>query len=153
MIKTGYYNVTLGQNLNNIPEYKGIHLTATPVRCLGIYISKNKKERERKVVMVKSLAISQLVNVPNDIIKCINRLIYNFIWKRKDRIKRNVLIGYQEKGGINMVDVESKIKAVKAAWVSRISDSSNSKMSAIFRIYLKEIGINLQHGALDELST
>ncbi len=28
--------------------------------------------------------------------------------------------------------------------VSRISDSSNSKMSAIFRIYLKEIGINLQ---------
>ncbi len=43
-----------------------------------------------------------------------------------------------------MVDVESKIKALKAAWVSRISDSSNSRMSAIFRIYLREIGINLQ---------
>ncbi len=36
-----------------------------------------------------------------------------------------------------MVDVESKIKALRAAGVSRISDSSNSKMSAIFRIYLK----------------
>ncbi len=43
-----------------------------------------------------------------------------------------------------MVDVQSKIKALKAAKVSRISDSSNSKMSAIFSIYLKEIGINLQ---------
>ncbi len=53
--------------------------------------------------MVKSLAISQLVlnfsllNIPNDIIKHINRLIYNFIWKSKHRIKRNVLIGNQEK--------------------------------------------------------
>ncbi len=87
---------------------------------------------------MKLLAISQLVlnfsllNIPNDIIKRINRLMYNFIWKSKNRIKRNVLIGNQEKGGINMVDVESKIKALKAAWVSRISDSSNSKMSAIF---------------------
>ncbi len=101
-------------------------------------------------MVVKSLANSQLVlncsllNVPNDIIKCINRLIYNFIWKGKDRIKINVLIGNQEKGGINMVDVECKIKAHKAAWVSRISDSSNSKMSAIFRMHLKEIGIHLQ---------
>ncbi len=145
------------------------------MRCLGLY-TENKKECERfnwknkltflenlldrwkerhltiftKVVVVKSLTISQLVlnfsllNVPNDIIKRINRLIYNFIWKSKDRIKQNVLFGNQEKGGINMVDVESKIKALKAASVSRISDSSNSKMSAIFRIYLKEIGINLQ---------
>ncbi len=56
----------------------------------------------------------------------------------------NVLISNQETGGINVVDVESKIKALKEAWVSRISDSSNSKMTAIFTIYLKEIGINLQ---------
>ncbi len=43
-----------------------------------------------------------------------------------------------------MVDVESKIKALKAAWGSRILDSSNSKMCAMFRMYLKSIGINLQ---------
>ncbi len=168
--------IWLGQNPNYIPEYKGIHFTTKPVRCLGIYMGRNKKECERlnwenkltffenlldrwkerhliifgKVVVVKLLAISQhvlnfsLLNVPKDIIKRINRLIYNFIWKSKVRIKRNVLIDNQEKEGINMVDVESKIKALKAAWVSRISDSSNSKMNAKFRIYLKEIGINLQ---------
>ncbi len=45
-------------------------------------------------------------------------LIYNFVRKSKDRIKLNVLIHNQAKGGINMVDVESKIKALKAACVS-----------------------------------
>ncbi len=45
---------------------------------------------------------------------------------------------------INMVDVESKLNALKTACVSRLSDSSISKMIAICRIYLKEIGINLQ---------
>ncbi len=39
--------IWLSQNPNNIPEYKGIHFTTKPVRCLGIYIGRNKKECER----------------------------------------------------------------------------------------------------------
>ena len=43
---------------------------------------------------------------PDDFVKQINKLIYNFIWNSRDRIKRNVLINSIEKGGIGFVDVE-----------------------------------------------
>lgn len=47
-------------------------------------------------------------------------MIFNFIWKKRDRIKRNTLIGKIEKGGINIVDIESKFLAAKASWIKRI---------------------------------
>lgn len=47
-------------------------------------------------------------------------MIFNFIWKKRDRIKRNILIGKIEKGGINIVDIESKFLVVKVLWIKRI---------------------------------
>ncbi len=39
--------IWLGQNSNNIPEYKVINVTTKPVRCLCVCIGRNKKEWER----------------------------------------------------------------------------------------------------------
>ena len=57
-----------------------------------------------KVCIINSLALSKLyycasiLNFPNsENVKTINRLIFNFIWGSRDRIKRNTLIG-REKG-------------------------------------------------------
>ena len=63
---------------------------------------------------------------PDDFVKNINKLIYNFIWNSRDRIKRNVLINSIEKGGIGIVDVESKLKALKASWVKRIINKNSN---------------------------
>ena len=79
-----------------------------------------------KKCIVNTLAISKLIYVasvlpiPDDkLIKDINKLIYNFLWDSRERIKRSTLIGQISKGGIGLVDIETKMKALKAAWVPR----------------------------------
>ena len=57
--------------------------------------------------------------------KYICTLIYNFIWKKRDRIKRHTLIGSIEQGGIGINYVESKFKAAKASWISGISNKGS----------------------------
>ena len=100
---------------------------------------------------MKSLAISQLILnfsflvVPDHIVKRIQRAIFNFIWKNKDRIKRNVLIGDKNNGGINIVDVDSKIASLKSAWVSRIAANSGERWTGIFRKQLRDIGFDINH--------
>lgn len=82
-----------------------------------------------KCTVVNTLAISKLVynafilsNPDNGFFKDVTKLIFNFLWKKKDRIKRNTLIGDIEEGGIGIVDIESKFLAAKASWISRILD-------------------------------
>lgn len=43
------------------------------------------------------------------------------MWSKKDRIKRKTLIGKKNKGAINIIDPESKLKASKASWVPRLT--------------------------------
>jgi len=52
-----------------------------------------------------------VLSVPNEVVKEINKIIYNFVWNKTDRIKRNTLIGDYGNGGMQMIDVESMICA------------------------------------------
>ena len=45
-------------------------------------------------------------------LKKINRLVFNFIWNKTDRIKPNTIIGYIKDEGLGITNVESKIKAL-----------------------------------------
>ena len=80
-----------------------------------------------KCTIVNTLAISKILynasilqNPDDSFFKNVSKLIFNFIWKKRDRIKRNTLIGKVERGGIGIIDVESKFYAVKASWISRM---------------------------------
>ena len=53
-------------------------------------------------------------------IKYINKPIFSSLWSNKDRIKRNTMIGTIEQGGIGIVDIESKLKTIKASWVEKM---------------------------------
>ena len=82
-----------------------------------------------KCTIINTLAISKILynasileNPKEDFFKTVSKLIYNFIWKKRDRIKRNTLIGKIQQGGIGVVDIESKFYATKASWISRILD-------------------------------
>ena len=101
-----------------------------------------------KVQIINSLAISQLVyhftvlTIPEDIIKRIQTAIFNFIWNKKDRIKRTNIIGPKSQGGLGLVDVISKVQALKASWIPRIFNSDSSwKMFPKF--YAKRIGLDI----------
>ena len=73
-------------------------------------------------MIINTLAISIFVyqasflqNPTAGILKTVSKLIFNFLLKKRDRIKRKTLIGKLERGGINIVDIESKFLAAKAS--------------------------------------
>ena len=82
-----------------------------------------------KTCVINSLAISKLIHagsvlpIPEDsLIKKIKTSIFNSIWDKPDRFKRDTIIGNVEDGGIGLVDVELKLKAIKASWIKRLVD-------------------------------
>ena len=94
-----------------------------------------------KILIIKSLAISKfihtmsIIETPPDVLKEIEKTIYNFLWDKNERIKRKTLIGPKYMGGMGMIDIESKDKALKAGWLKRIhtknpnSDFLNMRLS------------------------
>lgn len=62
--------------------------------------------------------------------------LFNFIWDKTERIKRNTLIGNVLQGGLSFVDIECKIKALKASWVPRLTRNKGILYN-IFESYCK----------------
>ena len=68
-----------------------------------------------RCLIAKSLGISQLVhmisnvNISNDYIHAVNSAMFKFIWrKKKDKIKRKVMISDNAKGGIRAPSIDSR---------------------------------------------
>ena len=85
-----------------------------------------------KITVIKSLALHKLIYVasilPYDdlIIKTVNNLIFKFLWDgKKDKIRRTIIINKIENGGLNMIDFECQMKALKAAWIPRLYEKNN----------------------------
>ena len=83
-----------------------------------------------KITVMKSLAISKITySVTNtaeidNFTQKLNKILYSYLWDKKERIKRNTLIGKIEWGGIEMLDIQSHFIAIKTVWVKRILSSS-----------------------------
>ena len=54
------------------------------------------------------------------LIKGINKVIYSFIWKAKNKVKRSALINDIEDGGLKMLDLESMISAQRVIFVKNM---------------------------------
>ena len=67
---------------------------------------------------MKSLAISKITySVTNtaeidNFTQKLNKILYSYLWDKKERIKRNTLIGKIEWGGIEMLDIQSRVKRI-----------------------------------------
>ena len=66
-----------------------------------------------KIQIVKSFAIpkfiskASLIYVSKDLIQAVNKELYSFIWKGKDKVKRLALNNDIENRGLKMIDIES----------------------------------------------
>lgn len=67
-----------------------------------------------------------LIAVTDDLIKEIISLIYRFIWKGNDKIKRTALINDILEGGLKMLDIQSIILAQRVMLLKRFVDEENS---------------------------
>ena len=78
-----------------------------------------------RIQIVKSFAIPKvmskatLIPVSSELIKEVNKELYSFIWKGKDKVKRSALINDIEDGGLKMLNLESMISAQRVMCVKK----------------------------------
>ena len=94
-------------------------------------------------IIPKFLSKAALISVSNDLMKQINKLIYGFIWKGNDKIKRSALINDIENGGLKMLDIESMISAQRVMALKKYFADGNSSWKAILDEFLYNVGGNL----------
>jgi hypothetical protein len=87
-----------------------------------------------KVTIVNSLLVSQMlyiasvIHIPKWAITKYNTIINNFIWDNKPpKIKYTTLIAPIAQGGLNLQDLETKIKANKITWIKHLLDKNINK--------------------------
>ena len=83
-----------------------------------------------------------LLSVPEYVIVKVEQLVSHFLWYGKSRINRNCVIASTENGGLNIMDIRSKIKSLKAGWIIRWM--KNAIWSPLAESYLNKIGGNFK---------
>ena len=141
-----YLGIYFGRDKNKLQELNWINKVIKLKQIIN-----NWKVRQitifGRITIAKSLGISQILynasvlETPKQVIKTINKLLFNFIWKSKiDKVKRNTIIGNFDDGGLKMVDIESQIKALKIMWVKRICDTTNGSWKVTVKYVLHLCG-------------
>ena len=101
-----------------------------------------------KVLIIKSLGLSQLIysasilNVPEEVARTtLKTKLFSFLWKSKrDKIKRTGLYQDLERGGIRMVDIDTRFKALKLAGILRLLIPGNQSWKTVPDYYLRQFG-------------
>ena len=101
-----------------------------------------------KIQIIKSFALPKilyrltLISNKKEFIKEINTLLYSFVWKGKDKVKRAVLIGPIENGGLKMPDINSMIAAQRIICIKRYLAPNIASWKFFLDFYLKKVGGN-----------
>ena len=82
------------------------------------------------IQVIKSFVISKtlyriaLVSCKRlDFVKKINELLFSFIWKDKDKVKRAALINSMEEGGFKITDIVSMISTQRILCIKKYLDT------------------------------
>ena len=97
---------------------------------LAAYLNSDKRHLHElqpdKPLLVRVLYIknSNELEIPDYYVKEINKLSFDFIWEGKPaKIKRKTIISGISQGGLRMMDFEIMNKALKIAWIKRITEN------------------------------
>ena len=92
-----------------------------------------------KITVLKSLILSKFIHiflvlpVPENFIRKLNTLFFQFLWNNKpDKIKRATICGNYSKGGLKMVNVYQFIKSFKITWIRRIFFQTDCQWLILF---------------------
>ena len=99
-----------------------------------------------RIQIVKTFAIPMLmfragsICIDKEVIIETNKIIFNFIWKGRDKVKRTSLIGDTEDGGLKAPHLESFIKTQRIMVCKRFADNEPCGWKTILSHYLKAVG-------------
>ena len=83
-----------------------------------------------------------MITVTDDLIKEVNSLMYRFVWKGNDKIKRNALINDIEDGELKMLDIQSMILAQRVMVLKRFTNKdNNSSWKITLNYFLFQVGV------------
>ena len=71
----------------------------------------------------------------------IEKILLLFLWGKNHKVKKTVIINKCVNGGLDYTDVESKICALKAAWIPKVKNYD--VLNDIVHLYLSKIGLDL----------
>ena len=100
-----------------------------------------------RIHIAKSMCISQIIHCLSMIatpdekyLDEINKAIFGYIWKGgRDRIKRKILIGPYDLGGLNAPDVYTLAKSLLLKWIQRLFDNTDTTWKALVKHNLPHI--------------
>lgn len=100
--------------------------------------------------IIKTFIISQLLyvssalDVPEDIIKEVDKLIFKFIWNnKKAKLRKSVLKRDIREGGLKIPDFKTMLQASRIKWVSRLFETSEKEWPPLLSKYLEKSEIHL----------
>jgi len=94
--------------------------------------------------MYKIISLCGVIHVPPWVIKQINVLTFNFIWKGKTyKIKRNVLIQDYGKGGQKMMDLAEMNNSLKIKCINRYMIGEDAVWKICFQKYMAKSNLAL----------
>ena len=94
----------------------------------------------KTLILPKILFLFSIVYVPDEMLKTIDNLFFNFLWNKKPpKIKKNTITGMIKDGGLKMVDVHKMHTAAKCIWIKRLLNDSKGNWKILF---VKMLSIN-----------
>ena len=78
--------------------------------------------------------------IDKEVVTEANRIIFDFIWKGKDKVKRASLVGDIKDGGLKAPHLESIIKTHRIMLCQRLADEEPCNWKTILFHYLKQVG-------------
>ena len=92
-------------------------------------------------VLSKLTYVSSLTFVPLWVVEEINTLIFDFLWRGKDKIKRDILCLDYNSGGLKMIDFQLFIKVQRIMWIKRlILGEPNMRWKQYFSYLTRKVG-------------
>ena len=124
--------------IRNLLLHGGYDVTWKPPRWRGLKVL-------RRIQIVKTFAIpkfmykASLISVSEDLIKDVNKLLYGFIWKGNDKIKRICLI-MNKNDGLKRSESNQWVLSQRIVALKRFIQDCNSPWKSVFETFLGDIG-------------
>ena len=98
----------------------------------------------KSLLLPKIAYLIQSIPTPKYVISKLNTMVFQFLWSnKKEKIKRVILIGPKNSGGLDVPDVESYCKSLKMKWVKLLLEERNENWKVIPKFLFNQYGPNL----------
>jgi hypothetical protein len=142
--------VKIGNDLNKYID-ENFRERITKIENLAKQWCLRKLTLKGKVLVANSLFISQLLYLgscmytPTWVIQQYKEIVTRFIWNNKPpKVKYTAMINSIDEGGLNLHDLETKLKSIKLGWIKKLYDDElkapwKANIEQHFNVSIKEI--------------